>query len=228
MFCSHFGSRGSIVDVGCTAMDDLHRANRQLRQMQDRCRHHKRKHWKDSAITWWCLEIALCISCILNYDFELGIAWLTDKRRRGAPVPNEVTHDELKAILEDAFLEMPQDHLMSWVDPPTSSLPRGVIKTAMAYAQGHGLATWVRNKNVQTGFVVRSERLIEQYNGMSSSGSAFGEVLSEVPPHTHSTGRKWAERWRRKHCGYIGSLSVREPISTAEIRDKARLPCSFV
>jgi hypothetical protein len=204
-------------------MENLSTARRHVRQMQDRVRQHKRKRWDGSDITWWCLETALCISCIMNYDFDLGVEWLMNNERRGAPVPADSTATELKSLLEDAFLKLPLDPLMSWVDPPTSSLPSTVIKTAMRYAQGHGLATWVREKNVRTGFVVRTERLIEHYNDMVSSGSTSVRVLPDVLPHTHATGRKWAQRWRRKHSGYVGSLSVREPVSTHEIRQKVRL-----
>ena len=98
-----------------------------------------------------------------------------------------------------------------------------MIKTALAYAQGHGLASWVREKNVSTGYVVRTERLIEQYNDMNSSGSTSNQVLDDVRPHTHQNGKKWAQRWRRKHSAYVGSLNVREPIDKDEIRQKVRL-----
>ena len=212
--------------VGC--MDNLATAREDVRQIQDRSRQYKRKRWGGSDITRWCLEIALCISCMTNYDFDLGVAWLRSKERRGAPVPTDATANELKSLLEDAFLELPHDHLMSWVDPATSSLPTTVIKTALAYAQGHGLASWVQEKNHRTGFVVRTERLIEHYNDMNSSGSTPNNVLRDVRPHTHPTGRKWAQRWRQKHSGFIGSLHVREPVSAGEIRQKVRWHLSSV
>ena len=203
-------------------MEDVPTASEHVRQIQDRLRHHKRKRWGGSEITLWCLQTALCISCIQNYNFDSGVAWLTSKERRGAPVPSDATIDELKSLLEEAFLQLPQDELMSWVDPATSSLPATVIKTALAYAQGHCLASWVRDKNVSTGFVVRTERLIERYNDMNSSGPSANQFLADVRPVTHQNGRKWAQRWRQKHSAFVGSLRVREPVDADEIRQKVR------
>ena len=192
---------------------------------QQRVRNHKRRHWGGSELSMWCLQTALCISCMTNYDFDVGVAWLLSKERRGAAVPTDATADELKSLLEDAFLQLPQDRLNCCVDTTSSTFPRTVMKTASAYAQGHMLAAWVREKNASTGFVVRTERLIEHYNEMNSSGSTHTTLLGDVQPHTHPTGRKWAQRWREKHSGYIGSLSVREPITADEIRQKVSGTC---
>jgi hypothetical protein len=111
---------------------------------------------------------------------------------------------------------------MSWVDPATSTLPVSVIRTALGYAQGHRLASWVRDTNVSIGFVVRTERLLERYNDMNSSGPTANQFLADVRPVTHPNGRKWAQRWRRKHSAFVGSLRPREPVNRAEIREKVR------
>ena len=169
------------------------------------------------------MQTALCISCITNYNFDLGVVLLTSKERRGAPVHSDATNASLKLLLEDAFLQQEDEHLNSWVDPATSTWPATVIKTAFAYAQGNGLASWVRHINVGTGNVVRTERLIEQYNAMNSSGSSSNQMLNDVRPHTHQNGRKWVQRWRRKHSAYVGSFNVRDPIDVDEIRQKVRL-----
>ena len=198
-------------------------ASPSVRQISERIRLRKRKRFNGSEVSLWCLQTALCISCISNYNFDLGVAWLTSKERRGAPVPSDATNASLKVLLEDAFLQQADEHLNSWADPATSTLPASVIKTALTYAQGDGLAAWVRHRNVSTGTVVRTERLIEQYNGMISSGSASSEVLNVVRPYPHPTARKWAQRWRGKHGGFVGSLNVRDPIDVDEIRQKVRL-----
>ena len=225
----HFGSRlaqvsfSSLPLVRC--MDQLVAAKDDLMRNQQRVRNHKRRHWGASELSVWCLHTALCISCMTNYDFDVGVAWLLSKERRGAAVPADATADELKSLLEDAFLQLPQDRLNCCVDTTSSTFPRTVMKTASAYAQGHILAAWVREKNASAGFVVRTERLIEHYNEMNSSGSTHTTLLGDVQPHTHPTGRKWAQRWREKHSGYIGSLSVREPITADEIRQKVSGTC---
>ena len=200
-------------------------ANPSVRQISERLRLRKRKRFNESEVSLWCLQTALCITSISNYNFDLGVAWLTSKKRRGAPVPSDATNDSLKELLEDAFLQQADGHLNSWVDPATSTLPATVIKTALAYAQGDGLAAWVRDSNVSTGTVVRTERLIEQHNGMISRGSASSEVLNVVRPYPQPTARKWAQRWRGKHGGFVGSLNVRDPIPEDEIRQKVRFMC---
>jgi len=172
-------------------MDQLVAAKDDLMRNQQRVRNHKRRHWGASELSVWCLQIALCISCMTNYDFDVGVVWLFSKERRGAAVPTDATADELKSLLEDAFLQLPQDRLNCCVDTTSSTFPRTVMKTASAYAQGHMLAAWVREKNACTGFVVRTERLIEHYNDMSSSGSTHTTLLCDVQPHTQTPN--WQE-----------------------------------
>ena len=198
---------------------------RTVRQISERLRQHKRSRSQGCEVSLWCIQTALCISCIANYNFDLGVEWLTSKQRRGAPVHTDATHATLLELLEEAFLSEPDAHLKSWVDPPTSTLPLSVIKTVMAYAQGHDLASEVREKNVSGGSVVRTERLIEQFNHMNSSGSISNQVLCDVRPHTNPAGRKWAQRWRRKHSVFVDSLSVHDPIEVDEIRLKVRPMC---
>ena len=152
-----------------------------------------------------------CISCIANYNFDLGVEWLTSKQRRGAPVHTDATHATLLELLEEAFLSEADAHLNSWVDPPTSTLPLTVIKTAVAYAQGHGLACWVREKNVSCGSVVRTERLIEHYNDTNSIGPTSNHVLYDVPPATRPAGRNWAQRWRRTYKVNFWQLKCSRP-----------------
>jgi len=97
----------------------------------------------------------------------------------------------------------------------------------LAYVHGNALAARVRHRNVSAGTVVRTERLIEQYNGMISSGSASSEVLNAVRPYPHPTARKWAKRWRGKHAGFVGSLNGRGPIDVDEIRQKVSFACAL-
>ena len=196
-----------------------------VRQISERLRQHKRSRSQGCEVSLWCIQIALCISCIANYNFDLGVEWLTSKQRRGAPVHTDATHATLLELLEEAFLSEANAHLNSWVDPPTSTLPLTVIKTAVAYAQGHGLACWVREKNISCGSVVRTERLIEHYNDTNSIGPTSNHVLCDVPPATRPAGRNWAQRWRRTYKVIFGSLNVRDPIDVGETRLKVRCMC---
>jgi len=199
--------------------------DRTVRQISERLRQHKRSRIQGCEVSLWCIQTALCISCIANYNFDLGVDWLTSKQRRGAPVHTDITHAALLDLLQEAFLSEADAHLNSWVDPPTSTLPLTVIKTAVAYAQGHGLASWVREKNIDCGSVVRTERLIEHYNVMNSIGPISTQVLCDVPAGKRSAGKMWASRWRRKHKVIVGSLNVRDPIDVGETWLKVGCMC---
>ena len=227
LYLHRFASHVALLFAVLWGMQNQASAKPSVRQISERLRLYKRKRWNGSEVSQWCLQTALCISCISNYNFDVGVAWLTSKERRGAPVHSDATNDSLKLLLEDAFLQQPDEHLNLWNDPATSTLPATVIKTAMAYVQGNCLADWVRHRNVSNGTVVRTERLIEQYNDMISSGSASSEVLNAVRPYPHPTARKWAQRWRGKHGGFVGSLNVRDPIDVDEIRQKVSFACAL-
>ena len=169
----------------------------------------------------WCLETALCIACICNYDFSAGYAWLENKKRRGAPLPAHATQAVTEQLLEDAFMRADVHHLMSWVDPPSSTLPRTVLGTAMGFARQHSLAGWVRDINIRYGTVVRTERLIEHFNVATLPQPNEVSLLPAVRPVKHPTGRKWAQRWRDKHEAEYNYMRVREAIDVAEIVEKA-------
>ncbi len=127
----------------------------------------------------------------------------------------------LERLLEHKFLNMGPDVLIIWIDLATSTFSRSTLKTAMLFAKGHRLANWVRDKNVIAGCVVRTEKLIDQYNASVVQDIASAEVLQHAHRHTSSLGRTWAQRRRAKHGGAVGKLRVRDPISQNEIRDKA-------
>jgi hypothetical protein len=181
----------------------------------------KRKREDTFTLSKWCLKTALCISCICNYDFAAGYAWLDDKRRRGATLPAHATQAEIVQLLEEHFLRADVDELMSWVDPPSSTLHRTVLKTAIAFARMHALAGWVEHINNQCGSVVRTERLIEHYNAAGLTQPNDVCLLPAVQSHTKYCGRKWAQRWRVRFGAKYGHLIVREPIERHEIFEKA-------
>ena len=173
------------------------------------------------CITKWCLDVALCLACILNYDFRARALWLLCKQRRGAPLPSDIDAASLEQILEDHFLASDVDRLMSWVDPSTTRLSHTVLKVAQQFVKGHLLADWVRRTNVIQGIVVRTESLIGRFNASVAVDFSSNVVLSMVQTNAHPTGRKWAQRWRSKHGAVVGKLRVREAISKEEMHEKA-------
>ena len=202
-------------------MDVLGEARASVKRCREAMKRFKQTREQTLTLSKWCLETALCIACICNYDFSAGYDWLQKKQRRGAPLPLGVSQARVEQILEDAYLRADLDHLMSWVDPSSSPLPRTVLETSIAFARQHKLAGWVGDLNKRCGSVVRTERLIEQYNSIGLTEMNDGMWLPVVRPHTSGNGRMWARRWRNKHGGLYGALTVREPIALDEIRCKA-------
>ncbi len=202
-------------------MEALAQARASVKRCKEAQHGFKRRMEETLTVSKWCLETALCIACICNYDFSAGYVWLEDKHRRGAPLPVGVTQARIEQLLENTFLRSDLDHVMSWVDPPSSPLPRTVLKNAIAFARQHQLAGWVGDMNKRCGSVVRTERLIEHYNASGLCDMNDVMWLPLVRPHNNTTGRKWAQRWRTKHHALYGALTVREPIALDEIRAKA-------
>jgi hypothetical protein len=193
----------------------------EVRRKRDRLKSFVRTRETTASITKWCLDVALCIACILNYDFHAGAIWLQCKHRRGAPLPIGMETEAVQQLLEEYFLVSDMDRLMSWVDPDTCVLHHTVLKVAQSFAKGYLLANWVRHTNVTHGIVVRTERLIGRFNNSIADDVCTASVLPPIPSHEHPTGRKWAERWRKKHGAVVGKLRVREPITQEEMHGKA-------
>ncbi len=181
----------------------------------------KRKRTPGLAMSNWCMMTALCIACILNSDFVAVADWLKSSKRRRAYVADDMELPASERLLEQKILNMDSDVLRSWIDLATSTFSRSILKTAMLFAKGHRLANWARDKNVIVGCVVRTEKLIDQYNASVVEDIACIEVLQQAHRHTSSLGRKWVQRWRAKHGGDVGKLRARDPIIQNEIRDKA-------
>lgn len=170
-------------------------------------------------------------NCSLHFvhrqlQFRFGCRVVDEQAATGSTGPHRhYARDVTLDLLEEAFLSEADAHLNSWSDPLTSALPLTVIKTAVAYAQGHGLACCVREKNIDCVSVVRTERLIEHYNDMNSIGPISIQVLCYVPTGKRSAGKMWASRWRRKHKVIVASLNVRDPIDVGETRLKVGCMC---
>ena len=124
-------------------MDNLSSARAEVRHAAEVLRGYKIRRCAGISLTKWCELTTLCIVAMADYNFKLGVQWLLSKKRQGAVIPATVTATQLQAHLEDAFLRWPVDQLMSWIDPAASTLPLNVIKTALAFTQGHTLASWV-------------------------------------------------------------------------------------
>ena len=113
----------------------------------------------------WCVEVALVISCMMQYDFRIGVLWLKYPNRRGAPVPDEfndcsILHEEL----ENRFLVADFNKLTSYLDPPTCQLSATVVKTASRFVLEFRLAEMVWRRNMEHGAVADPSDMVSYWN----------------------------------------------------------------
>ena len=119
-------------------MDDLRGLRGQhveVRRSSDGLRSIEKTRENSATITKWCLDVALCISCILSYDFVGVVEWLQSKQRRGAPPPSGIKSTELEELSQEELLKADVAWLMSWVDVSTCVLPATVLRTAQSYVK---------------------------------------------------------------------------------------------
>ena len=111
---------------------ELQSLKRECSMLHKQCeRAAKRRREKISP---WCVEVALVISCMMEYDFRIGVLWLKYPNRRGAPVPDEFSDSSiLHEELENRFLVADFNRLTSYLDPPTCQLSATVVKTASRF-----------------------------------------------------------------------------------------------
>ena len=118
-----------------------------------------------SKISPWCAEVALVISCMMSYDFRIGVLWLRLPQRRGATVPAEFNNVQtLHDHLEELFLQADVTRLTSYVDPQTCQLKGSVVRTASQFVLDFRLAEMVWRRNITHGTVLEQSEIIDLWN----------------------------------------------------------------
>ena len=152
------------MDALALELQSLAREYKVLRMQCERAAKRRRE-----KISPWCVEVALVISCMMDYDFRVGVLWLKYPKRRGAPVPDEfkdssILHEEL----ENRFLAADLNRLTSYADPLTCQLSATVVKTASRFVVEFRLAEMVWRRNMDHGAAADPNDLVSYWNDIKT------------------------------------------------------------
>jgi hypothetical protein len=183
---------------------------RELRRLQQRAQKQTRRRDDTTGLSQWVLQTALLISLLTNYDFSAGAAWLSQKKRYGAPMPEGEDEASMTRRLEGFFMTCDVTSLATWTEPSLCPLPPTVQRAAHDFVHGRRLSQWVRKRNLE-GAVVMTRTLVERYNSQSPPAC--------IPIETFGAFM-WASRWRRKFGARHMSLRTEDPVPLDERRNK--------
>ena len=182
---------------------------------------HQRCSTPRSKLSKWCLEVALIVYCLMSYDFRLAILWLKRSPRKGKPLKDDVTDEEILNDLEDGFLAFDEVKLMSYVDPSTSTLSKTALDTAVTFTTEFKLAEQIWKANVTEGAVSRPPTLVREYNRLLDEEPGAGLKSRQSYYFLNST-KKWAGRFRKRmHCKYGKVNYAGKKIPKEELQEKA-------
>ena len=199
-------------------MDAIRREERTLRM---RLRREQEKQLA-FGISTWCLHTALLIGCMMSYDLKLGVLWLLWPRRKGREVTGNPQQADILTYLEEQFLEVDADWLMSYVEPETSPIQRSCIATAVAFVSEFRVAELIWKRNVQHGAVVRAPELVDEYNKLLTEQPGANAGVALKGHHMENSTRCWAYRLRGKTGCEVGCVNFTDKgLKLEDMRAKA-------
>ena len=158
----------------------------------------------------------------MAYDFRLGVIWLLSPRRKGRALTGHPTQIEILEYLEERFLDVDTDWLMSYVEPETSPIQRTCIATAIKFITDFRTAELVWRRNVKHGAVVRAPELVDQYNTILTELRGTNEDVVMRGHHMDNSTRCWARRLRDRTGCKVGCVSYSDKgLELEEMRAKA-------
>ena len=166
----------------------------------------KRRRRNPLGLTTWTLQVAVCISCALGYNFNAGVCWLFDKKRKGAPLEPSADREALTLQLEEYFVAADIGELVSWATPESTTIWSSVLKTAQQYAKDWKLVGFVQDTNILHESVVQSGALFDRYNQLLRQDASCQPFLRCYDLGDATARKCWAYRWRRRVGGKFGSL----------------------
>ena len=174
------------------------------------------------GISTWCLHTALLIGCMMSYDLKLGVLWLLWPRRKGREVTGNPQQADILTYLEEQFLEVDADWLMSYVEPETSPIQRSCIATAVAFVSEFRVAELIWKRNVQHGAVVRAPELVDEYNKLLTEQPGANAGVALKGHHMENSTRCWAYRLRGKTGCQVGCVNFTDKgLKLEDMRAKA-------
>ena len=168
----------------------------------------------------WCVEVALVISCMMQYDFRIGVLWLQYPNRRGAPVPDEFKDSSiLHQELENRFLAADLNRLTSYLDPPTCQLSATVVKTASRFVVEFRLAEMVWRRNLDHGAAADPDDLVSYWNEIKTV--QINGITAAALQHYNNAAKCKLYRFRcRMDCKHGVVNYSNKDQSLQEIREK--------
>lgn len=206
------------MDASTVALDSACNEYTKLRRQLARTSKRMRE-----KISPWCAEVALVISCMMQYDFRIGVLWLQYPKRYGAPVPHDfndatILHEEL----ENRFLVADINRLTSYLDPSTCQLKASVVKTASRFVLDFRLAEMVWRRNMQHGAVADPSDMVAYWNEIKNvqiSGIAVAALQ-----HYDNTTRCKLYRFRcRMNCKHGVVQYSNKDQNLQEVREKVAI-----
>ena len=141
---------------------DLNDVALALRRARDRKRKRAPRNDDSTGLTRQCLDTALCIGLLADYDMRAAAAWLESPQRRGLACKESLTGDDVLQRLRSMFLDSELEALDALRDPERTRLSPSAFACASRVAKEYKLGLWVRSQNL-AGASVRSEILIAEF-----------------------------------------------------------------
>jgi len=172
-----------------------------------------------TKISHWCLDVALYIGLLTSCSLDHSVEWLMQDSRRGTKLPHHLAREDVKRIVEDAFLALPDSVLNNWADPVTRSFSRTVVIAAEQYVRDFNLASHVHKANKSKGRTLESRVLPGLANALHDE-AVVGPIARPVNAVSDLAVRAWGKRWRRRVGARMGTLGSREEVPTETLRKK--------
>ena len=210
----------ALADRKAQLDSELAVARRELRQERQRQKDANRRVWK---LTGWLNDVVVILYDLAGHVATPAQMYLAKAARsRNWPAKTE---DELKSIVEDAFLAVDMERCAGLVDfaSPTNVT---ALRVAVKFHEEWRLAEWVRRLNCVQGVAPSTERVLARYE------EGRGRLPDAVRPGfvgaaAATKARVWALRWRRRWGARHGAIRAREDIPVQEMRDKVSQFCKI-
>ena len=137
-------------------------------------------------------------------------------RRRHWPDKSE---EELKRIIEDAFLRVDAAELAALTDE-CNPADEGAMKAALKMVSEWRLAAWARNLNEEHALAPSTEAVLQRYEDLRERMPDAARVPYRGTV-ADASARMWATKFRRRWKGRFGGMRVREEVPVLELRTKA-------
>ena len=198
----------------CTSLREVGRLAREARQRQRRDKRRADTIWK---LTPGQVHVLLIVYVLAGYKVEPAVLFLAMAgRKKHWP---ERSDEELKATLEDEFLQVDENYLASLADM-SGPLDHVRMRKAISFLHELGVVEWVQRANLQQGVAPTTAMVLEQFQDRRSSYPA-----NLQPHHVGSVdevrARVWARQWRVRWGGRHGHIRTRgDDMSAEEMREK--------